>query len=464
MPMDKRPRPAGVLIGILLAGCGGGRTPLGTAIGPGTRTPGPIPPSPPGIAPGKDGLCPSGMDLCGTCGGALCFDLRTSADNCGSCGKQCPPGIPCESGRCSLYACRGKVTMKTVPVECRGNGGGMSLGDLDGDGFLDVVCASAGADYFQYQPAYSVSSFLGKGDGTFVQKVSFPVGRFPTEGAPESGWSTALADLNHDGILDLIAAAQAPDSLAVRLGQGDGTFGSEADYPIGADPVGFLVADVSGDGCPDLAAGLGQAGAVSLSLGAGDGTFAAATTLPLAGSPGFVTTADWNGDGIRDLVAMDSYLHILLGTGGGTFAKALDCAIPLDYYSRGGSGQSSALADFDQDGRMDLPVDDGVLFGMNGCNFSSRFSYPNSLPLVAGDFNGDGLPDLVLSTTQMSMATPLSLLIANRSAGFSSPQRLPDANYTMFDTAVAGDLNGDGRLDMVVGTGGSAMALLNTCP
>jgi hypothetical protein len=463
MSMNKRPWPAGLLLGLLLAGCGAGRTPLGTLTDPEARTPGPIPPSPAGMPPGKEGQCPSGTDLCGACGGALCFDLQTSANNCGGCGRQCPPGVPCESGRCSLYTCRGDVTMKTVPIACRATGGDISLGDVDGDGFLDVVCADADADYFQYEPAYSVRALLGKGDGTFEQKPSFPVGHFGTGITPLSGWSTALVDLNHDGILDLVAGGQVSDTLAVRLGRGDGTFGSETDYSLGAEPVGFLVADVSGDGCPDLVAGLARAGAVSVSLGAKDGTFAAAATLPVVGSPGFVATADWNGDSISDLIAFDTYLHILLGTGGGVFAKALDCAVSLDYHSRGGSGQSTVLADFDQDGRIDLPLDDGVLFGMNECNFSSRVGYSNSRPLETGDFNGDGLPDLVLSTSPTSLKTPLSLLVANHSARFSSPQRLPDAGQTMFGTAVAGDLNGDGRLDLILGGNTDAVVLLNTC-
>ena len=77
----------------------------------------------------------------------------------------------------------------------------------------------------------------------------------------------------------------------------------------------------------------------------------------------------------QDLVALDSYLHVLLGLGGGRFGKAQDRGIITSGNGTGPGGPRPSVADFDQDGRVDLPVSDRVLFGMNGCNFSSRFPY-----------------------------------------------------------------------------------------
>jgi hypothetical protein len=343
--------------------------------------------------------------------------------------------------------------MKVLTTQARGGvESEMALGDLDGDGYLDMVSGSEPQQVFQYSPAASASSFLGKGDGTFVTKASFPVGSPPDT----SNSYSAVGDLNRDGVLDLVTTSPAPNSITVRLGAGDGTFSTGTDYAMGAGPAGIVIADLNADGNLDIATAAQKDNAVSLRFGMGDGTFGERVVLPLVGSPRFLASVDWNQDGILDLLATDDYLHVLLGVGGGSFAKALDCGIAITHYSKGGSSQPAApAADFNQDGVLDLAVGSGVLFGMNGCNFVSRFDYPNWWPLVADDFDGDGRPDLVAATEQ-----GLALFAANGAAGFDAPVNLGNLGG---DTAVSGDLNGDGRLDMVL-SGGSVRVLLNTCP
>jgi hypothetical protein len=400
------------------------------------------------------------LDLCGQGSAAFCFDLQTSASNCGACGKQCPLGIPCESGRCRLYRCQGNVTMKVLATQSRGGvDTEMAVGDLDGDGYLDMVSGSETQQLFQFGSAASASSFLGKGDGTFATKASFPVAN-PTG---VSGWYSAVADLNRDGVLDLVTTSPVQDSITVRQGTGDGSFLTGTDYVMGAGPAGIVLADLNADGIPDIATAGQMDSVVSLRFGIGDGTFGERTALPLVGSPYRLAYVDWNQDGIPDLIASDNFLHIFLGLGSGSFAKAVDCGLSLNHY---GWSPAAVLADFDQDGRLDLAMGYGVLFGMNGCNFASRFDYPDWWPLVADDFNGDGLPDLVVTTTAMMVTNgqAVALFISGGAAGLNGPANLANIdNLGDSSTAVSGDLNGDGRLDLVVSGMGGVYVLLNTC-
>jgi hypothetical protein len=448
-----------LVISLVASACGGGRTPL-AATGndaPASRPPGPTPPSSPGTPPDQAGRCAPGRDLCGRGEAALCFDLQTSASNCGVCGNECPPGISCESGKCQLHRCQGNVTMKVLTTQSApGVLLQMALGDLDGDGFLDLV---SGSDRQNYpQGTASASAFLGRGDGTFVTGSSFPVSN------ASYGWGkyAAVADLNRDGVLDLVTTSPVQDSVNVRLGVGDGSFRAGVDYGMGANPSGIALADLDADGNPDIATAGQLDSAVSLRFGTRDGTFGERIALPVVGNPEFLAVLDWNQDGIPDLLATHNYLHVLLGLGNGSFAKAMDCDIWLLGHPTGGS-PPPAVADFDQDGRLDLALADAVLFGMHECTFASTFDYPDrTWPLVTGDFNGDGLPDLVAVRGQ-----GIVLLTANGTAGLAGPTTLanlsPYAGQPFTWWAVAGDLNGDGRLDLVVENANSVQVLLNTC-
>jgi FG-GAP-like repeat/FG-GAP repeat len=264
-------------------------------------------------------------------------------------------------------------------------------------------------------PAGQVSVLLGNGDGTFRAAVDYDLGSYVN--------AVAVGDFNGDGIPDLAVANASLDSpatpgnVSILLGNGDGTFRAAVNYTSGGVAVGLAVADVNGDGIPDLVVANvgdfnnnGQGGNVSILLGNGDGTFQGAVNYTAGLGPESVAVRDFNGDGIPDLAVVNfnsNNLSILLGKGDGTFQAAVNYAIgPYP-----GNSTSVAVKDFNGDGIPDLAVAFGggvrMLLGNGDGTFQSTAIsylaggsyYVGFFPqfnLAAGDFNGDGLPDLAV--------------------------------------------------------------------
>ncbi len=345
------------------------------------------------------------------------------------------------------------------------------LADFDQDGILDLLVRTTG-DAGSTESTETISLLGGRGDGTFVARNSFPTSFLQP-------FDAVAADLNHDQIPDIISKGPL-GSFVVRLGQGDGSFAEERTIPGVSSPSEFdsstiLVADFDKDGSLDVAIASQPNQFASVLRGHGDGTFFDQQDYSISGFPSGVTIqvhppefgkfllTDWNADGIPDLVAANNYLHLLLGTGGGHFSDALHCSIEVSLTSEG-SFPSLVVSDFDDDGRTDIATKDGALFGMNGCNFAKaiKFDVPNgqAAPIAAGDFNGDGAKDLVLSTWD-----GLELLIADGKGAFGQTVMLvPFPDWNSSDTkAITGDLDGDGRLDLIVVDAWATRVFLNTC-
>jgi len=437
------------------------------------------PPIPVPVRP--DGTCDPGLAPCPEQAAGFCFDLQASPSQCGDCGNTCPLGTPCESGQCQVVQCTSQVSVQTMRM---GYSFGIlyqiALADFDRDGALDMVAPTSNMLGLAsgLGVGSSASIFHGNGDGTFVMGASYSAdGTFSGNGG---GFVVVTADLNQDQIPDLVMKALPSSSLlatdssatiVARLGNGDGTFGPEIGLAAGIEPTSIAVADLDGDGKPDLANVAEQGKRVSVYHGNGDGTFSNRQDLVVGGTPRLVTATDWNMDGIVDLIVRDAYLHVVLGTGHGQFAQAIDCGLSLVSYTGGGADLPVIVADFDRDGNVDLVANNTVLFGMQGCNFTRLVSFPSAyvsaLPLVAGDFNGDGVPDLVFASWD-----GVGYLPSDGKGNFGPVVKLGDMDSTVpndhpiqpdYTTAVAGDVNGDGRLDLVVANQISIRVFLNTC-
>jgi len=316
------------------------------------------------------------------------------------------------------------------------DGAPVALGDLNGDGRLDLVVAVV------YNGEVAV--LLGKGDGTFAAPMSLS-----TKGGPGGLW---LRDLNHDGRLDLVTAW---GGVRVSLGRGDGSFAPELVHPFSASVLALAAADVDGDGSTDIAvaASDGNRGWVDVLFGKGDGTFASGQVLTYQADspPGSVVLGDLNADGNLDLVGMSSTsVGVLLGAGDGSFAA-------ISEYPTGIATRSIGLGDLNGDGAIDIVTVSsttssvGVLLGQGDAQFAPKLDYPTDqgpLGVTVGDLNADGVLDVVTSNQGSSFKGTVSVLLGVGAGRLATHVDYP-VGVNPFAVAL-GDLNGDRKLDMAV--------------
>ena len=296
---------------------------------------------------------------------------------------------------------------------------------------------------------------LGNGDGTFAVQNSY-------SSSPTSSPAIAVGDFNADGNPDLAITGEG--LAAILFGNGDGSFQSGVSYGTAPAPSSLAIADFNGDGKLDLA--VGGVGAVSILLGQADGTFVG--TKDYGGGAGWVTTADLRGDGKLDLVnAGDSSVFVLLGDGDGTFQ-------PATSFAAGNVTTSVAAGDFNDDGKQDLAAVNGicssvpctagsvsVLLGDGTGGFQPAVNYTvGEMPLniAVGDFNKDGNLDLAVTNYTGSYGNTVSVLLGNGDGTFQTQKQYSTAVGP--SGIVAGDFNGDSKLDLAVVANGQVSILL----
>jgi FG-GAP-like repeat len=269
-------------------------------------------------------------------------------------------------------------------------------GDFNGDGNLDLLSVTVDGPTGDW--GYCV--LLGNGDGSLQPPVCNPQGVQSVTGAI----SVLAGDFNNDKKLDVAVGGLSNQSLAILLGNGDGTFAPAA-YVFDGGGDKLMAADFNGDGNLDIAAGATtQTIETALLLGNGDGTFQAAIFPSNLSSFGALFTADLSNDGHADLVSRN---QVALGNGDGTFT--LEPQLPFFRVGAAdfnGDGIPDLLVSPDQNqGQVVPPNQTGVLLGNGDGTFSSTNDYITQngamqTPLIA-DMNNDGRPDIVFSIPQL---------------------------------------------------------------
>ena len=251
------------------------------------------------------------------------------------------------SGSGYVFLNNGKGTFG-VPLQFFDQGqmpAALAVGDVNGDGKLDIVLANTTSSDIYTSGTYtgSVTVLLGDGKGRFTYAA--PSAQFIF---PNAASSLALADVNGDGKVDIVAVPAYAGKLFVARSYGNGNFGLAQSYfvPPTLGSVSHKVAagDINGDGKPDVVVTDPWVNSVSVLLNNGTGTFGAAQTYAVGGTPTALGVGNVNGDGKLDIVTANSNgtVSVLSGLGSGLFG-------PTHNYAIGGPATSVALGDFNQD-------------------------------------------------------------------------------------------------------------------
>lgn len=354
---------------------------------------------------------------------------------------------------------------------CRGDLStpGIALGDVNGDGRLDIVFGNG-----RHLPQPNLLYVNGNRRDLF-----FP----PRPFGNSATYAVVLADIDRDGDLDLVEGNDYGFWNEVWLNDGHGNFSSE--YYFGRDDQtrAIAVGDLTGDGFPDIVAANQGPGESKVYINDGVGRFRNARPLPIGDAQAVgVARGDFNGDGHLDIVLSTLGKHpnyLLLNDGQGGFPTA------VPFGSAGGTrGAAIGVGDMNSDGHLDVVVGNRsqagrIFFGDGKGAFPESISFgPETgvtYSIAVGDIDGDGILDVVVGYDTLdefsvradgAPASPDSggpVQLLRRARKEASRVYLNDgrarlregptfgASGTTIRAVALGDVDGDGRLDIVVG-------------
>ena len=375
------------------------------------------------------------------------------------------------------------------------------VGDVNNDGLPDLVMidtASTGSfpgNTFDFVTQLSAWTWLADGRGGFRPSTPAPIALAASDqGTPTS---ISLADVDHDGFLDLVLGGDTAGEVRLAINDGAGAMrppsvplpnlgaGHRLQPELDLGEPREVFGDFNNDGLRDVVT-TGNGHVLQVYLGTRDGGFVPTSAVPSltpGDTIGWLKSGDVNNDGIPDLVFGSSggtRMATYLGNGDGTFRQAS----PVLTEVTGNYITNTALADLNGDGKLDAMVSIvlasgdtvsaslGVCFGDGTGKFTFNLNtvIPIGLPYPGfrseftaplGDFDGDGKLDVLVSTTSVSDGRQTLTLYRGKGNGTftAGPVVYAGVDFSMVDFLIR-DFNGDGKLDFLGYTSGQSSAYL----
>ena len=215
---------------------------------------------------------------------------------------------------------------------------GLGIGDLNGDGYQDIVTANSSDN--------DIAVVLSDGTGGFI----------PSSGSPlsvnTSPYPLTLGDVNGDGHLDIVSTSSSSKFLTVLFGDGQANF-RRSDIPLRTSRSGFVaLGDINNDDVPDLVISHLEQSELTVTTGNGNEGFIEVTGSPfdLGNNAWYIAIADLNRDGNPDvLAAANNGVRVMFGDGSGQFVPA-----PGSPFLTGKGSWQMALGDVNDDDKPDV--------------------------------------------------------------------------------------------------------------
>jgi hypothetical protein len=362
-----------------------------------------------GIDAGVDAGADAGIDAGVDAGMDAGIDAGQDAGNIvETCGGDAASGLMMARTYSGAYLTGGNQGMSDIFL--------VASADLNGDGLLDLVVGF-------FAPVIGFDVLFGLDDGGLSSPTFYAESAFVT--------AMAIGDLNGDGHPDVIIPSAGGTGVDVLLNDGDGGLVAAGAFATSQPARSLALGDLNGDGFLDLVVGeYGQSYSAEWLPGQGDGGFGAARFLPAAGTLyGGIATADVNKDGLVDVIANSAdqtELLVLLNQGDGGFLAqhySTPAAPGIALLPRVDGGSDVVIGNSGED---DWGYSDGgiqVLRNSGDGAFSGgQVSSAEALFLAVGDFNGDGIPDIIASHwAQCGTEVALTAIEGSIDGGFGAP-------------------------------------------
>lgn len=429
-----------------------------------------------GVTTGPEPECVENFD-CGDCGVCedgvcgpdygCCANLTPNGDRGWRCSPpppdgrcyddyQCPDDQFCEDGVCVpgwpepivLPTCTPQPTA-AAQWNLTQAPGALDLADLDGDGDLDLYAALPSGAALELAFNDGAGNFTG---GTLIDV-----------GPPLPALHPIAADLDGDLDVDLAVARPNSGDLVLLFGQ-DGEFTPGPVLSASSAPWTVTAADINFDGNADLVT-IGSFLGVSVWFGAGQGQFGEEVFAPDVVESMDATVVDLDGDGVPDILSapVGASMQALRGDPGGSWKLAREFAVPQTAWSPALVGDLGGVAG--QDLAIVANNDPGtaLVWANVGVFEWPKFPQPylSASALLGGrfaDVTGEGDVDLVSATGSATVA----VLVGDGAGGFACELALDVAADTSRALLATGDVDGDGRTDIVAGVAdGSVVTVLH---